>query len=403
MKHYVARQPILDSESKLFAYELLFRSGLKNLFEQTDGDQATGRVIADSFLLFSIEEMTGRTKAFINFTRRLLVQDYALVLPKDWIVVEVLEDVAPDAEVIAACRRLKDQGYLLALDDFVYAPEFEPLLDLADIVKVDFTVSGPAQRAEMAEKFTARNIALLAEKVETKEEFQEARDLGYSYFQGYFFSRPTIISRQDVPATKLQHLRLLQEINKADLDFEKLEDLIRMEMSLTYKLLRLVNSAAFPHTTETVSVKQALGRLGEVEVRKWMSLLILTGMSVDKPTELLVTSLIRARFCELAAPHVGLESRRSELFLLGLFSLLDAMVDRPLGELLDEIMVAEDIKRALLGEKNKLRYLLGLIVAFERGRWRVLPSLAAKVGLAEDELPEIYQEAVSWPHEIISA
>jgi len=195
---FIARQPILDKRQRVYAYELLFRSSLQNYFDHSDGDQATSQVIANSFLLFGIDSITGGGKAFINFTRNLLVQDSALSLPRESTVVEILETVEPEEEVLAACRRLKKRGFLLALDDFVYHARFQPLVDLADIIKVDFMVSGPEERREMAEAFIPQGKKMLAEKVETRQEHRQALDMGYSLFQGYFFSEPILVSRKDI-------------------------------------------------------------------------------------------------------------------------------------------------------------------------------------------------------------
>ena len=402
LEHFIARQPILDAKQRIFAYELLFRSGLDNYFGEVDADEATSRVIADSFLLFGIETMTGGAKAFINFTREILVREYATVLPPEYTVIEILENVEPDEEVIAACRGLKNKGYLLALDDFVYHPRLEPLTELADIIKVDFIISGEEERRKIADTFLPRGIKLLAEKVETMEEFTKAVGWGYSYFQGYFFSKPTIISKQDVPGFKLNLLRILQEANAPEMDFDRLAEMIKQEVSVSYKLLRYVNSVAFGLTQKISSIKRALGMLGENGTRKLVSLVTLADMGQDKAAELLVSSLARAKFCEKTAERTGLAHRSAELFLMGLFSQLDAIMGQPLQEILAELALAEDIKEALLGKKGKLRYILLLVVSFEKGAWKAMTKLAAAVGVKESDLPEIYFEAVKWPREILS-
>ena len=209
MEHFVARQPIFDLQQNVFAYELLFRAGLDNYFENMDGDEATRQVLANTFLLFGINNLTEGKKAFINFTRTVLLNEYALMLPNQITVIEILEDVEPDRNVLEACRKLKKHGYTLALDDFVYHPKFQPLLGLADIVKVDFLLSGPEDRKKLADDFRPKGIRLLAEKVETVEDFHQARDWGYTLFQGYFFSRPVILSQKDVPGFKFSLLRML--------------------------------------------------------------------------------------------------------------------------------------------------------------------------------------------------
>lgn len=401
MEHFIARQPIFDRNLKVVAYELLFRSGLENMFTETDGDQATSQVIANSFLVFGIDEITAGARAFINFTRNLLINESALVLPQRSIVVEILESVEPNNDVIDACKKLKSNGYTLALDDFIYAPEFDPLLKVADIVKVDFMVSGPEERSRMAERFLANEIQPLAEKVETKEEVIEAINQGYFYFQGYFFSKPIILSRKDVPAFKLQYLRLLAQINTPDPDFRNLARTIESDVTITYKLLKYINSAAFGLRQKVAGVEHALRLLGQEEVRKWASLLTMTNMAGDKPAELVVESLIRARFCELAAPWIGMENRKSELFMVGLFSQLDAIVGLPLTELLEKINLPWDVKDALLNNSGPFRPVFEISVALERGDWAELTRLIDSTKLNEVGLPELHLQAVKWPSEVL--
>lgn len=396
VEHFIARQPIFDAAQKVYAYELLFRSGLHNYFDCDDVDHASTSVIANSFLLFGIDEMTGGRRAFLNCTRKVLVEDLATSLPKQHAVIEVLETVEPDAEVIAACKRLKEMGYLLALDDFVYHENFEPLLDLADIVKVDFLQSGPGERQRMSSLLRRRGIRMLAEKVETREEFEQAVAMGYELFQGYFFSKPVILSRRDIPTNKLQYLRVLKEIHSPEINFQRMAQTVQNEISLSYKLLKLINSAAFGLRHKVSNIVQALSLLGEREVRTWVSLLSVSAMADDKPAELVVNSLVRARFCDQVAGLVGEEPQRSELFLMGLFSQLDAILDRPLAELLEEIQVEPVIQRALLGEKGKYSSLLDLTVALERGHWEDMSRAAVELDQAEQPLSETYLEAVKW-------
>jgi len=396
VEHFIARQPIFDVMQKVYAYELLFRSGLHNYFDSDDVDQASTSVIANSFLLFGLDEMTAGRKAFLNCTRKVLVEDLATALPQQHVVIEVLESVEPDAEVIAACTRLKKMGYSLALDDFVYHQKFEPLLDLADIVKVDFLISGPGERQRISTLLRRRGIRMLAEKVETREDYEQAVAMGYELFQGYFFSKPVILSRRDIPANKLQYLRVLKEIHSPEVDFKKMAQTVQSEISLSYKLLKLINSAAFGLRHKVSNIIQALSLLGEREIRTWVSLLSVSAMADGKPAELVVNSLIRARFCEQAAYLIHEKDQQSELFLMGLFSQLDAILDRPLEELLDEIQVAAAMRKALLDKQGPRYQLLMLGVALERGQWDNLSQLAGALQIEELTLSEIYLDAVKW-------
>jgi c-di-GMP-related signal transduction protein len=399
---FVARQPIFDRHRQVHAYELLFRSGLDNAFGAIDGDRASAKVIADSFLRFGIHRMTGGKRAFVNFTRDTLVKGYATLLPKETIVVEILETVEQDVEVFDACRDLKQRGYMIALDDFVCDDWSNPLVRFADVIKVDFRATTGQARADVLEAMTYRKIKGLAEKVETRAEFDEAIDLGYAYLQGYFFSKPLVLSGRDVPGFKLRYVEMLKEINRPQLDFAQIEAIIKREPSLTYKLLTYINSVAFGLRQRITSVGQALALLGEDAVKKWASVVTLAGLAQDQPAELVVTSLVRARFCELIAPSVKLPSRAGELFLMGLFSLLDTITGRPMAELLADLPLADDVKLALLGNRTRLFDVLSCLAAYERGEWETFALYAAKLRLDESAVARLYLDAVSWGAESFS-
>lgn len=396
MDIFVARQPIFDQHQKVYAYELLFRSSLANVFSHADPNQATSTVMSNSFFMMGIDFVTGGKKAFLNLTGDMLVQEYVTLLPKEVAVVEILETVDPTPEVIAACKKLKAAGYLIALDDFVDKPEYAPLLDLADIIKVDVLATNADEQRDLIRRLAPKRLRFLAEKVETHEVFQAAIKLGFTYFQGYFFSKPVILKGKDVPAFKLHYVDILRELNKEDLNFRRLEDLIKKEMSLTYKLLRYINSAAFALRQKIDSIQRALMLLGEREVRRWLSLLVMAGMGKDKPEELVLQATIRAKFCEMLAPKAGVAARAQDFFFLGLFSLIDAILELPLEEALKGMPIADDVKAALLGEENFCRDLYECVLAYERGEWERLPALACRINVDESETPALYAEAVQW-------
>ncbi len=400
MEQFMARQPIFDTRGKVFAYELLFRSGLHNYFDCDDADHAAANVIANSSLLFGLNEMTGNTKAFINCTRKVLLEEYMTVLPKERAVIEILEHVEPDAEIVAACKRLKEQGYVLALDDFVYQKNYEPLLELADIIKVDFLLSDVKEQEELAKMFIPRGIRMLAEKVETHEVYEQAKQMGYQLFQGYFFAKPVIVSRKDIPTNKLQFLRILKDVHADEVEFKKLAETIQSEVSLSYKLLKLINSAAFALRHKVTNILQALSLLGIREIRSWVSLLSISSMAEDKPAELVVSSLVRARFCEQLAEPLGFEERRSDLFLMGLFSLLDVIMSRPLNEILEEITVEEDIQAALLGEPGPFNLMLKLISTYDQAEWEQVSQICAELRIEENLIAEAYKDAVTWADDV---
>ncbi|TCL62005.1 diguanylate phosphodiesterase [Hydrogenispora ethanolica] len=394
MDVFVARQPIFDRQLKVYGYELLFRSGLENFYTATDGDQATSTVIANSFLLIGIDSLVGKKRAFINFTRNLLLNETATILPKETAFIEILENVTPDPETIAACQRLKQLGYSLAMDDFVFKQEMTPLIELADLIKVDFLTTSVAERRDLVRRFCSKPLKFLAEKVESRAEFEEALDMGYAYFQGFFLSKPVIIAGKDVPGYKVNYLRVLHELGQSSPDFDRVESLIKQDISLTYKLLKFINSAAFGFRTRIQSVRQAVVLLGLKEAIKWLSLIAIRGLASDHPDELVVSSVFRARFAELLGPAVGLESRCSELFLMGLFSMIDVFLGRPMADILDELPITEEVKGALLGKAGVYGNVLQLVQAYEKGDWEQVLFRTDALRIRDAQLPELFQDAL---------
>lgn len=397
MDFFIARQPIFDRKQRCYAYELLFRSnGLDNFFQHPDPSQASRKVIADSSLLVGLDSITGGKKAFLNVTRDVLLSDYVTTLPKEQSVIEIMETVGPDQQVLAACRELKRKGYTLALDDFVYDESYLPLMKIADIVKIDFLATSPEARAQIIRECRPLNLSFVAEKVETRQVFEEALELGYSLFQGYFFSQPVILRGKEVPGFKLHYLSLLREIYKPDLDFARLEVLIKHNVSLSYKMLRYVNSPAFGWRREINSIRDALLLLGQREVRKVLSLILLTSIGHDRPEQLVQDAVCRARFCESLAPYTGFAKRSEDLFLTGMFSLIDALIGRPMEEILGDLPIVDDVKAALLGEPNGIGRVLDFAIAYERGAWNQVAAGARELDLDEKTVPDLYVAAVSW-------
>jgi EAL and modified HD-GYP domain-containing signal transduction protein len=393
---FIARQPIFDTLQKVYGYELLFRSGLDNVFRSSDPDQATSKVLTDSFSVFGMSTLTSGKRGFINITRDILLKDYLFLIPKDEVVLEILENIQPEPQVIDACKRLKKAGYILAMDDFVYSDSYRPLMDLADFIKVDFLQTGEDERTALPERWGSNGIRFLAEKVENLKMFDEAKRIGYSLFQGYFFSKPTVISRKDIPKFKLHYLRILQEIHRPEMNFNRLGEFIKQEVSLSYKLLRYINSAFFGLRNTITSIKQALVLLGEREIKNWISLVALAGMGDDKPEELAIQAVIRAKFCQSLAPYAGLGGKAEDLFLLGLLSLIDAFLDRSMEEILKEIPVGDDIKSALLGGDSSLKSIYHFILAYEKGEWEKVTNLRLQLGINEAVPPRLYLAAVEW-------
>jgi EAL and modified HD-GYP domain-containing signal transduction protein len=393
---FVARQPVLDANEQVFGYELLFRDSLENHFPVMDGNRAA-RSTLDSSLLMGLDTLCNGRFAFLNFTRDVLLQDFASLLPPDRVVIEVLESVLPDPEVIGACRRLQERGYMIALDDFVGGDPRQPLLEFTAFVKVDVRETSPKVCSEIVRKL-GHQQRILAEKVETREEFKSAKEIGFRYFQGYFFFKPEVVSTSDIPAHKANYLRMLQAVHEPELDLRKIENLIKCEVSLCYRLLRYLNSAAFAFRTEIRSIRHALTMLGTLEIRRWVQLVAALGASQGRSEEMVFTALVRARFCELLnnkVPHGG-----SDLFLMGLFSLMDSILQMPMVSVMDKISIDKAIKHVILGEHSHLRTIYRLMLAQESGEWPAVIGLCKLLHLSTDECSEAYWKALQWAREI---
>jgi EAL and modified HD-GYP domain-containing signal transduction protein len=403
MEVFLARQPIFDSGLKVYGYELLHRSCRNNAFDGGDGDLASMEVLANTLLTFGPASVLSGKLGFINFTRDLLVGNLAFLMPPDSLVVEIVESVEPDDDVISACRKLRSRRYLLALDDFVAKDSSQPLVQLASILKVDFRATTEPERRQIVQRYGRPGLRMLAEKVETQEEVEWAQREGFSYFQGYFFARPVILAKKDIPLFKVNLLRILSEVHGPEFDFGRVERLIKQEMPLCYRLLRYVNSAAFGWRSRIASIQQAMALLGKEEMRRWLTLAALPALASDKPDELVETAVLRARFCELFAPWAGLPNRSSDLFLLGMFSLLDVMVGRPLDELLGEMCLAEDVCGALLGTSDTaspLPLIYQMVLACEKAQWDAVSLLAGRLGSPVEAVTDLYLDAVRWCAEI---
>src|SRR5208282_1066045 len=401
MDVYIARQPILDRKKSLYAYELLFRDGLDNYMPRVDGDTATSKLLSISFLTIGIEKITFGKSAFINFTQNLIETNIPLMFPRETTVVEILEDVNPTSGVKEACKKLSELGYYLALDDFVFKLELTPLIELANIIKIDFRTTPHSEIKQILQKFGNKNIKFLAEKVETNEEFNDALNMGFELFQGYFFSRPEIVKGKEIPGSKIQYLNFIIEINKSNYDLNKLETIISRDISMSYKLLHYVNSAYFKRMSETTSLKQALLILGKDEINRFLSLIGLSNIASNKPDELIKSVCIKAKFCENLGYVSSCGVHYDELFLLGLFSNLDAMLDQPMNEIMEKLPLGTSVKEALVHKKGELAIYLELVESYERGEWESVKSSAAKMCIAEKLIPNIYMEACSWTNKAI--
>lgn len=394
---FIARQPIFTREEQVFGYELLFRDGVENYFNASDAETAA-RSTLDSSMLLGVDVLCDGRRAFVNCTREVLLKDYIMLLPSTQTVAEVLETVEPDDQVVAACQRLKEAGYTIALDDFLPEDPRQRLIDFADIIKVDIQATTAEQRAAMVKQYGPWRCRMLAERVETRQEFLDCRNAGFIYFQGFFFRRPEVLSTREIPVNQMNYLRMMQAVTKASIDPREIEAIIKSEASLCYRLLRYLNSAAFAFAAEIHSVRHALSLLGEREVRRWIRLVAMMGAGKGKSSELVFSALLRGRFCELLSPKI--QRGDSDLFLMGLLSVMDAILELPMMKILEQLPVDHEIRSVLSGGASQLRPAYQLMLARESGEWGHTADLTRELHLGESEVSEAYWEAMQWARQV---
>jgi c-di-GMP phosphodiesterase len=387
---FIGRQPIFNAHLDVVAYELLFRDTTENRARILDGDRATARVFSNAFMELGLDLVTGKHPALINMTRDFVMGDFARLFPQERVLLEILEDVHVDAELVERVRALRNEGYRIVLDDFVYRDDLKPLVELAHMVKLDVRILDRNELREHVKVLRKYPLQLLAEKVETHDELQYCKDLGFHYFQGYFLSRPQLIQGRRPPADRLALLRLLARVNDPRVDIDDLEKIIAADISLAYKLLRYINSAFFSTSAKVSSIRHALVFLGLRLVRAWVNLVILSGI-VDKPSELVATGMIRAKMCELLATEAQ-SDRVEAAFTVGLFSILEALMDQPMADILAELPLDDELTGALKNRSGKLGEIVACVVAFERGEWENVRHGE----LTSVQIQKCYFEALKW-------
>lgn len=399
MDLFVARQPIFDSSWNVVGYELLYRSGeFVQAYNGQDGNVATAKVVAASFFSSDCEQITAGKPAFINFPRQILLGDLSLFLPPGKVVIEILEDIEPDSEVVDRCVELKANGYRLALDDFVFSAARNPLAQLADIIKVDFRGTTAPEREIIAKEF-GRTCSLLAEKVETSEEAEVARKLGFRLFQGYHWGRPRTLKARHVPSLKANLIQLLRATQSPEINYNRVAEVIVKEPGLTYAFLSYLNSAAFTFTGSGNNVTQGLVYLGESHIRRWARVLALADLGATQPPEFVVTSLVRGRVCELLAPAIGLADRSDDAYLLGMLSLLDSILGKSMIEVLSALGLPDELKMILHRRDvsdSPLATLLQVAISYENGDWDEVARAISLLQLREAVVATAYVRAAEW-------
>jgi len=388
----VSRQPIYRGNMQVFGYELLFRStSCADRAAFSDGNSATAEVISNSLIEIGLDEIIGPHRAFINFDRELILSPgYCEAIPKDRVVLEVLETLDLDDEVVQRLKLLAADGYQIALDDFVDFDKFLPLLEIASIVKLDVMAVSQDRVAELVRNLRPFNVKLLAEKVETYKDFEHLRDIGCDYFQGFFFCRPQIVTTGRLPVNRMAILNLIANLNKPDIQMDEIEEALKQDVSMSYKLLRYANSAILSLRHEVYSIRHASMLIGLEKLKVWASLVLFSAID-GKPRDVIVTGLTRARMCERLAQIM--KSPGSDLFfLVGLFSVLDAVVDRPLPEIVRSLPLAPDVSDAIVNRAGAAGRVLDCVISFEMREWAKVASL----NLEPLAVSSCYQHAVRW-------
>jgi EAL and modified HD-GYP domain-containing signal transduction protein len=399
---HVARQAILDARGHVVGYELLYRGSVRDTACTAEGDVAGATVLTGAMLDLRLDALTDGRTPFINVTRSMLINGIATLLRPTLAVFELREDIVIDQEVVEACRNLYESGYRLALDDFVPGSPAEALLPFVSHVKADTLAMSREAFTALVRRLSPKGIAVVAEKVETREVFEWTRDAGCSLFQGHYFRRPEMRSGSVVPSGHVTHLRLLSALNSPKLTIDRLEELVKQDAALSLRVLQCINSAAFPIRREVKSIGDALVLLGVGPVRKWASVWCLAKLNAGVTTELTTIALLRARACELLGDDMN-EANPGELFLVGLCSLLDAILGRPMTEAIADLPLSEAARAALLGRDNELRSVLDSVIAYEDGGWEDAVASAETIGAPEPELQQAYTGALIWAHELTAA
>lgn len=395
----IARQPILDRKGQVVAHELLYRHTTDATSCTDRGDSVGARTLNDAVLSVGLDALTCGLPAFINLTHQLLLGGAGTLLPKDVAVLELREDIPVDDEVVQVCRKLHADGYALALDDFVPGSPAEALVPWARYVKIDVLDMPEADWRAQAKRFNAKKIKLVAEKVETIEVADATKDAGYDYFQGFYFCKPRTFAATHLPARRLAYVQFLAALNKPNLSIDELENLVKHDLSLSYRVMRSANSAAFAVHREITSIRTALVLLGFDQIRKWASVWALAGLSGGEAPGAVSLALVRARGCERIGELKG-GSDASGLFLLGLCSLLDVILRQSMEVALHDMPLPAPVRDALLGARNQTRTALDAIVAYERGEWDAAGTLVEELGVRESALPNIYADAVRWARQL---
>lgn len=395
MDIFIARQPIFDRRLAVYGYELLYRCDTRNVFTGIDDDQATAELIYNSILVMGLNDLTDGARAFINFSKDLICSEVPYLLPAGSVVIEVLERDEATQETIDACKKLRAQGYIIALDDFIFDTNNSPLIEQSDIIKIEFpSVSTDVQR-QLIHKYSPK-IKFLAEKVETREEYAVAAGLGYDFYQGYFFSKPAIIQSKEISSIDSNLYRVIEELNKPEPSFRAISEIIERDLGLSFKLLKLVNSVYYGARSQIKTIPHALAFIGTKELYHWFSLMMLKDIQNVENEEIIKLSLIRGKLMELLACELRDQENKTSYFFTGMFSFIDTLLNKPMKQIVIDFPFSDAVKQALLGADNEYRRLLECVIASESPDWKSPESQYPinKIGISR--FMELYLSSLRW-------
>ena len=392
----ITRQPILDDQTSTFAYELLVKGGSEPIFDQRPEEKSDEPNIVEQLNVFCRDK-----KFFLPLSEQQMLEGHWSVLPKEKVVIEFPGSIKVKEDIIDAFAAAKGSGYGIALSEFRYAAQLEPLVELSDYIKINTSTASERELEAYSIKYASQPVQLIADQVEELNDYYQLRKMGYRYFQGNYYSKPEIIRSDSMPTSRITKLRLIHEVNKQDFDFREAEDILKHDPGLTVKLLKYVNSAAMGLRTDVHSIRQALTMIGQRNLRKWISILAVSSFTDKKPNELMRTITRRGQLCELLAPQFGFDHQQAQsLFLIGLFSLLDAVIDLPMEKVFDYIPLSDDIRETVIGEKTPFYDVLDLAILIESGNWTKVADLIAQYDLDERQLIEAHVKAIEWSDSI---
>jgi EAL and modified HD-GYP domain-containing signal transduction protein len=398
MDIYVARQPIFNKHMRLYGYELLYRRSSNNFYEGEDHNTATADLVHNTFLVMGFQKLTDGTKGFINFTQDLLEEGIPRILPKEGVVIEILENVAAGEAVVSACRKLKSEGYTLALDDFIFDrgdQDYAPLIELADIIKIEFPLTDKQKQQKLLDQYKDKKL-FLAERLETREEFKEAVSMGYSLFQGYFFCKPLMMKSKEIGTLNVHLLHIMEELEKENPDFIVISQTIQRDLGLSFKLLKMANSIYYGGRQTVKNLRHAILRLGVEEMKRWVSIMLLREFENPENSELIKVCLLRGKLLSLIANDIKKGDLETDYFLTGILSSIDVILNEEMEKILSSLALTDNVKAALLGRDNRIRKCLDCVLKYERFDFDEVRAMLSEIGISLDRFMALYMEGLNW-------